>query len=185
MQDDFFARPDAPPPSLFFALMPAPGDQAVLDEATRLHATRFGRIKPVAAARRHVTLLYLGQPMDEQVPSLVAGARRGMAGLRGESFVLTLDQVAVFGRNSVVLAAARTPPGLAELERQVRQAAMLNRLLLARPPAFHPHLTLGHNDDRRGAPEDCPPVRLAFADFVLLRGVAGAPYDELGRWPLE
>ncbi len=185
MQDDFFARPSAPPPSLFFALMPAEGDQAVLDEAARLHATRFGQMRPVMAARRHVTLLYLGQPMDEQIPSLVAGAQRAMGGLQGESFVLTLDKVAVFGRNAVVLATSQTPRALAELERHVRQAAMLNRLLLAKSPAFHPHLTLGHNDDRRGTPEDCPPVRLAFGEFVLLRGVTGAPYDELGRWSLD
>jgi|GEM_PF-3332895 len=185
MQDDFFARPSTPPPSLFFALMPAQGDQAVLDEATRLHATRFGQMKPVMAAKRHVTLLYLGQPMDEQIPSLVAGAQRAMGSLRGESFVLTLDQVAVFGRNAVVLAASQTPRALAELEQRVRQAAMLNRLLLTRSPTFRPHLTLGHNDDRRAAAEDCPPVRLAFADFVLLRGVTGAPYDELGRWSLD
>jgi 2'-5' RNA ligase len=184
MQDDFFARPGMPPPSLFFGLMPAAGDQAVLDEAARVHATRFGQMKPVMAAKRHVTLLYLGQPMDEQIPSLVAGAQKAMGKVQGESFVLALDQVAVFGRNSVVLAASQTPPGLAELEVRVRQAAMLNRLLLAKSPAFHPHLTLGHNDDRRAPPEACAPVRLAFDSFVLLRGVAGAPYDELGRWSL-
>ncbi|MET1023605.1 MAG: 2'-5' RNA ligase family protein [Pseudoxanthomonas sp.] len=185
MQDDFFARPSAPPQSLFFALMPGAGDQAVLDEATRLHASRFGQMTPMMAAKRHVTLLYLGQPMDEQVPSLVAGAKRAMESLRGEPFVLTLDQVAVFGRNSVVLAASQTPPALKALEARVRQAALLNRLLLAKSPAFHPHLTLGHNDDRRAAPEACPPVRLAFDSVVLLRGVTGAPYGELGRWSLD
>ncbi|SEK93098.1 2'-5' RNA ligase [Pseudoxanthomonas sp. GM95] len=185
MQDDFFARPSAPPPSLFFALMPADGDQAVLDEAARLHGTRFGQIKPVLAAKRHVTLLYLGQPMDEQIPSVVAGAQRAMASVQGDPFVLTLDQVAVFGRNSVVLAASQTPRALAELEVRVRQAAMLNRLLLAKSPAFHPHLTLGHNDDRRAPPEDSPPVRLAFGEVVLLRGVTGAPYEVLGRWSLD
>ncbi|WDS36566.1 2'-5' RNA ligase family protein [Pseudoxanthomonas sp.] len=184
MQDDFFARPSTPPPSLFFALMPSEGDQAVLDEATRLHATRFGRMKPVLAAKRHVTLLYLGQPMDEQIPSLVAGAGRAMSAVQGDAFVLTLDQVAVFGRNSVVLVASQTPRALAGLEVHMRQAAMLNRLLLAKSPAFHPHLTLGHNDDRRAPPEDCAPVRLAFDSVVLLRGVSGAPYDELGRWSL-
>jgi 2'-5' RNA ligase len=123
--------------------------------------------------------------MDEQVPSLVAGAQRAMGALQGESFVLTLDQVAVFGRNSVVLAASQTPRALIELEARVRQAAVLNRLLLVKPPAFHPHLTLGHNDDRRAPPEACPPVRLAFDRCVLLRGVTGAPYEELGRWSLD
>ncbi len=184
MHDDLFARPDAQPLSLFFALMPSAGDQAVLDEATRLHATRFGPMKAVLAAKRHVTLLYLGEPLDEQIPSLVAGAQRAMATIQGESFVLSLDQVAVFGRHSVVLAASRTPRALAELEQRVRQAATLNRLLLARSPTFHPHLTLGHNDERRVAPVSCPPVRLAFDAVVLLRGAGGAPYQELGRWSL-
>jgi 2'-5' RNA ligase len=184
MQDDLFSRPDAQLLSLFFALMPSVSDQAALDEAARLHATRFGRMKPILAAKRHVTLLYLGQPMDEQIPSLVAAARRAMATIQGESFVLTLDQVAVFGRNSVVLAASRTPPALAELEQRVRRAALLNRLLLAKAPAFHPHLTLGHNGDRRGAPVNGPPVRLAFDTVVLLRGAGSAPYQELGRWSL-
>lgn len=184
MQDDFFARPSAPPPSLFFALVPARGDQAVLDEAARVHATRWGPMKPVMAAKRHVTLLYLGQPMDEQIPSWVTGAHKAMDTVQAESFVLTLDQVAVFGRNAVVLAASHTPRALAELEMCVRQAAVLHRLLLAKPPAFRPHLTLGHNNDRRASPEACAPVRLAFDSVVLLRGVASAPYEELGRWPL-
>ncbi|WCE03409.1 2'-5' RNA ligase family protein [Pseudoxanthomonas sp. JBR18] len=184
MQDDLFARPAAPPPSLFFALLPSEGDQAVLDEALRLHADRFGPSRPIAAAKRHVTLLYLGQPLDEQIPSLVQGAQRALETLVCDPFVLTLDQVGVFGRNALVLAASQTPPALAQLDARLREAALRQRLQRVKAPVLHPHLTLAHNDGRRAPVEACAPVRLAFDAFVLLRGGVPDAYQELGRWSL-
>ena len=56
--------------------------------------------------------------------------------------------------------------------------------MLAKSPPLHPHLTLGHNDGKRLAPEACAPVRLAFDAFVLLRGGQREAYVELGRWAL-
>ncbi|TAA08605.1 hypothetical protein EA658_18140 [Pseudoxanthomonas winnipegensis] len=184
MQDDLFARPAAPPPSLFFALLPAAGDQAPLEAALQAHAPRFEGFKPMRAAKRHVTLLYLGEPFDEQIPSLVEGAQRAVAGVQGQAFVLSLDRLAVFGRNAVVLAASQTPPALAALESALRAAATRQRIVLAKSPPLHPHLTLGHNDGKRLAPEACAPVRLAFDAFVLLRGGQREAYVELGRWAL-
>ncbi|MET0288344.1 MAG: 2'-5' RNA ligase family protein [Pseudoxanthomonas sp.] len=185
MQNDLFAMP-ARAPSVFFAVQPADGDQTVLDEALCTHAPRFGQPKPVAAAKRHVTMLFLGEPLEEQLPALLEGAQRAGQALRAQSFVLTLDQLAVFGRNSLVLAAAQTPPAAADLEAQLRRQATLHRLQLAKPPKFHPHLTLAHtHDGKRSAAEAIPPVRLSFNEVVLLRGGNPEAYEVLGRWPLS
>lgn len=185
MQHDLFAMP-AQAPSVFFALQPAQGDQTVLDEALRTYAPRFGKPTPLPVAKRHVTMLYLGQPLEEQLPALLEGAQRAGQALRAQSFVLTLDQLAVFGRNSLVLAAAQTPPAAADLEAQLRRQAALHRLQLAKPPKFHPHLTLAHtHDGRRTAAEAIAPVRLSFNEVLLLRGGSGDCYDVLGRWPLS
>jgi 2'-5' RNA ligase len=185
MQNDLFAMP-ARPPSVFFAVLPAEGDQAMLEEALRIHASRFGQPTPVKVVKRHVTMLFLGEPLEEQLPALLEGARKAGQALRAQSFVLTLDQLAVFGRNSLVLAASQTPPAAADLEAQLRRQATLHRLQLAKPPKFHPHLTLAHiQDGKRSAAETIPPVRLSFNEVVLLRGGRPEAYDVLGRWPLS
>ncbi|MFT4196666.1 MAG: 2'-5' RNA ligase family protein [Pseudoxanthomonas sp.] len=184
MQHELFATP-APGPSLFFALLPAASDRLALDAALAELRASAPKLQPMAAGKRHVTLLYLGQPADVLLAPQVEAARRAAAGVSAGSFVLNLQEVAVFGRNALVLLAPQVPPALAALEERLRRAVLGAGLA---PPRgrFQPHLTLAHVDAAvRAKARSCAPLRLAFDAFVLLRGGRRDAYEELGRWPLE
>lgn len=184
MQHELFTRP-VPGPSLFFALVPAASDRMALDAALAEVAASGPALQALAPGKRHVTLLYLGQPPDEGLAPVAAAAQRAAATVHGAPFVLTLPQTALFGRNAVVLVASQVPPALAALETSLRVAVQRAGLPLERAGRFHPHLTLAYAEGARPRPAALAPVRLAFDAFVLLRGGSREAYQELGRWPLD
>lgn len=179
---------DRPPESLFFALMPpAPVAARAHALARDLLAQSGQRREPIAAARLHVTLHYLGTysgiPQRDLDDARQAAERVAMA-----PFPVCLDRVGGFGKGREGQPCVLTGEGEGTAGIHALHAA-LNRALAGRQlksdrRAFTPHMTLFYGPAMPAAPVQ--PVRWVVDELVLLRSFVGqGRYQEEGRWPLR
>jgi len=153
---------------LFFALWPDAAARASLERLAQEASRRTGG-RPVAAARLHLTLAFLGEVDPARIPALA----RASGGVDAEAFDLSLDRLGAFARARVAWAGCERPPaGLvamqAQLERRVRDAGFATD---DRP--FAAHLTLARHVRACLPPERIVPVTWRVASFALVESVPG------------
>jgi len=165
---------------LFFALWPDTEARAALERLAREAARRTGG-RPVAAAKLHLTLVFLGEVDPARIPALARAAQ----GVAGEAFDLPLDRLGAFARARVAWAGCERPPERllamqAELEKAVRDSGFSPD---ERP--FAAHLTLARHARAPLAPEGIDPVAWRVATFALVESVPGeGTYRTLAEWAL-
>ncbi|MHB1239844.1 MAG: RNA 2',3'-cyclic phosphodiesterase [Gammaproteobacteria bacterium] len=168
---------------LFFALWPHQALAERLFQATRALVGDAGS-QAVALEDLHVTLAFLGA-VD---PQRRACCETAGAAVDAASFTLTLDRVGHWpGPQVLWLGSSRPPPALTRLVESL--TGVLGACgHVPEPRGFQPHLTLA----RRVAlwkPAPAPvPLHWRVDHLCLVaseRGVAGARYRVLRRWPLR
>ena len=124
---------------LFFALWPPTDAAEQLAEVARATATRFGG-KPIRAETIHLTLAFLGDVPEAQLPLL----RQTAHSIRAEPFVLAIDCLGVRNRNHLLWAGNASPNvALAELIELLQQAMTEAGFAVdRRNRIFTPHITL-------------------------------------------
>ncbi|HET6632440.1 MAG TPA: RNA 2',3'-cyclic phosphodiesterase [Rhodanobacteraceae bacterium] len=173
---------------LFLAVFP---DAAVAGELAALAAAQYARHglpgKPLAAARLHLTLQFLGD--FEGLPAeRVAAVKAASARVRLPAFELVLDELATFAarrrRAPLVLRPGQPCRPLQALRAQLDERLCAEGLLPPDRQPFEPHLTLGYAA-RAVAPEPVVPISWRVHEFVLVRSLLGqSRYQPLARWPL-
>ena len=167
---------------VFYALVLPPQLRPAIGEIARATARRIhGR--PVPAENLHLTLAFIGDIANSQLPTLIdVGAMQ-----HGEATTLVLDRLGGFKRAGVAWLGSSHPP--VELGRFA--AALARAVVAAGVPCderpFHPHLTIARRC--RGSPDEQPigPHSWAIDGFALLQsetGREGARYRTLSKWPL-
>jgi len=195
-------EPDADPPvrgraagpltdRLFFALRPEGAAlarcSALAADLSRSHGLR-GR--PLAPARMHVTLAFLGDHAGLP-PALLDEARRAGAAAAAAvpPFQVAFDRVDSFGRagrRPLVLLGAHEEgreDGLSALRRALR-AGLADQPRRRDVEPFRPHLTLLY-DERAVAEPLAEPIAWRVAGFELVHSTIGRQRHEvLARWAL-
>ena len=169
-----------PTSRLFFALWPDEITRAALDHiAADLHARWGGR--RMYRETLHMTLAFLGETPLSRLDAL----RELAASISGEAFTLMLDRTGCWRQNRVGwLGLTATPPALAQLVADLRQALQADRFAFD-DKRFLPHVTLLRNA-QCGSLQACQAVMWRAQDFVLLASRRQQPgYDVLGTWPLS
>lgn len=175
----------------FFGLWPSPelaGQLAALAESA---AGQFGG-RPTRLDTIHLTLAFLGDIPEAQLPTLCDVARRVVF----RPFELTLDQVGFWPRQRLLWAGAHASlPALGDLVADLREA-----LIEASFPAhdhertFIPHVTLVRKIPANSADQiahQLPPIaplRWTCHEFVLVRSqlaVTGSRYQTVAGFPAE
>jgi RNA 2',3'-cyclic 3'-phosphodiesterase len=171
---------------LFFALWPAPDLAEQLAGIARAAAGRFGG-KPTRQESIHLTLAFLGELPEAQLPQLLAAAWT----VRGQPFVLHLDRFGHWPRKQLLWAGEASPnAALGELVGDLQNALGTAGFALAgRYPVFAPHVTLV-----RAIPETrelaAPFATIAWpcSSFVLIRSQRsdeGSSYQVVAEFPLR
>ncbi|SHE34765.1 2'-5' RNA ligase [Ruegeria intermedia] len=140
--------------------------------------------RPVAAENLHVTLVFLGNPPEEQLADLHFELER----VRHPAFCIRFNGLGMFG-NTIHLAVAKNP-SLQELQTKTLQAARGVGIDVPRR-RFRPHITIlrGANPALftgfSGFSPDAPDMRVdRFALFSSNLTPQGARYDRLADYPL-
>lgn len=151
---------------LFFALWPGPDAAARLAEVAAQLAARAGG-KPVAPARIHLTLAFLGE--------VAAPQREGLLDIepRGDRFRLTLDHVGSFRDARVAWAGASAPPPALLALQSWLAGELAARGCVLEKRAFAPHVTLVRKIGKAvpGAPME--PVAWEARELALVCSEAG------------
>ena len=184
-----FDTPLEPPPEppaalrLFFALWPG----RTLRQRIAEHQM-FWQLappaRPAAAAKLHLTVLFMDRVPADQVTTLLEVGER--VARNWADFALTLDRAAVWRHGGIAHLAPSQPPAellslRAALAEQVGQ-----RGLPFDARAFAPHVTLARRAQASLPPITFPPLHWKVRGFALVHSVLGTGrYDVLGRWPVE
>jgi 2'-5' RNA ligase len=165
---------------LFFALWPdepAAAKLAVLSQ--ELAALTGGR--PVAAAKIHLTLAFLGDLED----SAFDPARRAVEGSSHPPFEVALDQVGSFKGARVAWAGCREPSrGLVDLQSDLDARLRRAGFALDERP-YTPHVTLARKATRAIGRKEADPIRWQATEFALVRSEPGkGSYSTLAVWRL-
>lgn len=169
---------------VFFALWPAPTEQAALAAwQPQLHQLCNGRI--MRADTLHATLVFVGDVVQHDLAALQLAARE----VDGAAFELIFDRVHYWSHNRIVYAAPDTVPhALMELVGRLEQCLVEHRLRFDRRP-YCPHVTLLRHAEWSDVPLPAMhEVVWRCPGFVLLQSVrdnAGPYYRELARFPLS
>ena len=166
---------------LFFALWPDRGVRAQLAERAGLLQIDTGR--PVPAENYHITLVFLGNVQEQDIPGLVDAAGR----LRISRFPLQIDRCGWWKRAKVAwLAPASTPAPLLGLVEQVNRFS-INAGLSIDQRDYTPHLTIARKVTRPVRAMPFEPVYWDAGKFCLAESVTrekGAKYRVMQSWPL-
>lgn len=172
--------PDTPFLRLFFALWPAPAEQAALAHWQQgLQAACGGRaMRPDTL---HLTLAFLGAVERPHLPAL----QQAMGELEVPLFRLCFDTVRHWPHNRIVYAAPSSPPpALAVLASSLAERLDRARFTFDRRP-FQPHVTLLRNARcAEGLPALPAPVCWTVRDFALVHSMSdahGVRYEVLAR----
>lgn len=187
-QADLFGAAE-PRHSLFFALLPdAAEKQAMARAGDELRSAHGLSGKPIAAARYHLTLVFLGESAEPR-PDMIEAACRVAIGLRVPAFECVLDACASFhggNRSPCVLLASDEMSPVRAFQRQLRDALLAAGLKEPASRPFVPHVTLGYYRQQIESVQAIRPIRWPVRDFALLQGVHGQPqYVCMGRWSLR
>ena len=174
-------------PRLFFALWPdGPTRNAIDAQRAAIAHDYAGRA--TRPDTLHLTLLFLGNMPDLEVPTLLACGDR----IRAGSFTITLDARCHFEAAKVAwLGATDPPPALDALYRALRDEVMAAGFGgvddgFASP--FAPHVTIARHCTLFPQPRAVAPITWLAQDFVLIdsRSTPGGPvYRVLRHWPLQ
>jgi 2'-5' RNA ligase len=165
---------------LFFAAWPDASARAAL--ATLAHDLALvAEGKPVDAAKLHLTLVFLGEVLDERVGALYPVAQA----LRAARLRLVLDRVGSFRRSRVAWAGIADPPA-ALMQLQVMLETGLRAAGFAfdeRP--FHPHVTLTRKAHKSVPVAAIDAIAYPCDAVALVRSDLGkGTYTTLESWPL-
>ena len=166
---------------LFFALWPDAAAAEKLAALSRELAALTGG-RPVAAAKIHLTLAFLGDLED----SALEPARRAVEGFGHPPLEVVLDQVGSFKGARVAWAGCEVPSReLVELqsglESRLRQAGFAFE---ERP--YTPHVTLARKVSRAIGRKAAGPIRWQARSFALVRSELGrGSYATLEEWVLR
>lgn len=175
---------------LFFALdVPDSGRADVRAAADRALAAA-PHARPVAPARYHLTLHFLGSFATPQV-DLVRRASVAAACVVAPPFELVINRAGGFPRARVWwLGCETTPPGLDALHAALGNALADAGISSHRHESFTPHLTIARGATSAPRALQISPIAWRVQSFVLLGSASGDPhaargYEELGRWALD
>lgn len=176
---------------VFFGLWPSPELAGQLAAYADAAAKQFGG-RPTRLDTIHLTLAFLGDVPETQLPALCDVARR----VAFRSFELSLDQVGFWPRQRLLWAGCRESlPALGDLVADLREA-----LVQAGLPAhdhertFIPHVTLVRKIPTSSAGDiayrlqPVAPLRWPCHEFVLVRSqlaVTGSRYQTVAGFPAE
>jgi len=173
---------------LFFALWPPTEVAEQLCAIARSAAKRFGG-KPTRQETIHLTLAFMGDVPEEQLPRLIQGAQT----LRAAPFELGLDGLGYWQHNHLLwVGSSSTCMALVELNEKLQMALIESGFALAgRERIFTPHITL-----IRKLPETDVPLPLPAIDtinwpcsgFSLVRSQlsdAGSSYQNISSFSLS
>lgn len=159
---------------LFTALWPS----AAVREALVAERARWvwpAGARPVAPAKLHLTLHFLGSQPVERIPALRAALAGPLA-----PFTLTLEHAEVWPNGVALLAPAQPPALLAELH--AAQADALRALgLSVEHRRYRPHLTLARDARGAVAPETFAPIEWPVDAVVLVQSLPDGRYQPLAR----
>jgi 2'-5' RNA ligase len=165
---------------LFFALWPDAGASERLAELARGVATEFGG-KPVAAARIHLTLAFLGEVDEQRMPAVTEAA----SSVHCAPFPVRLDVRGSFAGARVAWAGMSDAEPSALLHLQGALAAALESSgFVLEERAFAPHATLARRVARAVPRESIDAVGWEAREFTLVRTVAGR-YERLRDFPVS
>jgi 2'-5' RNA ligase len=165
---------------LFFALWPPDAARAALARHAVDVAERCGG-RPVAAAKIHLTLAFLGELAPERAAAASAAADR----VTGEAFVATFDRLGAFSRAGVAWVAPSRPPAQLEALAAALAARLRESGFALEERAFAAHVTLARRIRRK--PEGALPEPLAWEAnaFALVESdLRTGSYVTRGRWVL-
>jgi 2'-5' RNA ligase len=165
---------------LFFALWPDEPAAARLAALSRELATLSGG-RPVAVAKIHLTLAFLGDVED----SALEPARRAVEGSRHPPFEVALDQVGSFKGARVAWAGCAEPSrGLVDLQSELDSRLRRAGFALDERP-YTPHVTLARKVTRAMGRTPTEPIRWRARSFALVRSELGrGSYATLEEWAL-
>ena len=166
---------------LFFALDPP----AALRERVAAHASTWRwneRVRPVAAHKLHLTVLFLPRVAPAKVPALLSlGAAAASA---HPGCLLWLDRAAVWPGGIAHLAPSTIPAQLQALHETLLRGAR-SAAVACDARAWHPHLTLARRAEPEQKPAAFEPLRWQVRSLSLQRSVLGSGrYETLGCWQL-
>ena len=165
---------------LFFALWPdAAAAEKLAALSQELAALTGGR--PVAAAKIHLTLAFLGDLED----SALDPARRAVEGLSHPPLEVVLDQVGSFKGARVAWAGCREPSrGLVDLQSDLETRLRTAGFALDERP-YTPHVTLARKATRAIGRRAAGPIHWQAKEFALVRSERGkGSYTTLASWKL-
>jgi RNA 2',3'-cyclic 3'-phosphodiesterase len=164
---------------VFFALWPeAELAHRIWREGHELQRRLGGRLTSEASV--HMTLLFLGDVLEEHLQRLAASASVPFT-----PFAMTVDTAGCWSHNGVAwLAPSITPPALSPLVSKLTQAIGIAGFDVERQP-FAPHITVVRKV--KCATLDHAILRLEWqvAEYVLVRSARnmdGSIYSVIGRW---
>lgn len=170
---------------LFFALWPPESVAQALagqaDELAKRHGGRLTRRETI-----HLTLAFLGDVGEEQLPAVLETARAVVAA----PFELTLDRLGFWRHNRLIWAGcASAPPELQTLVNGLREGLLAALLPCDASQAFVPHVTLVRKvGDSRPVLPCLEPLGWPCERFSLVRSqldVLGAGYETVAEFPLS
>jgi len=163
----------------FFALWPeAELAHRMWREGQELQRRFGGRLMSEASV--HMTLLFLGDVLEEQLQSLAASASVPFT-----PFAMTVDTAGCWCHNGVAwLAPSITPPALSQLVSELTQAMGIAGFDAERRP-FAPHITVVRKAKCAALDRAVPKLEWRVAEYVLVRSARnmdGSVYSVIGRW---
>lgn len=168
---------------MFFALWPDRTALAILDQAARDAAQRFGG-RPTQPKTLHLTLAFIGDVALDRLPALHEAAGH----VAWQPFAFTLDRLGFWGHNRILWAGSgRNEPALAGLVRSlVGELQGVGAKVDGGSRPFVPHVTLVRKvrENPMELPS-LPAVRWECREFALVRSrltAAGSGYETIGRW---
>lgn len=172
---------------LFFALWPTKETAERLIEIARAAAEQFGG-KPTRQETIHLTLAFLGEVPDEQLPLLIQSA----TGVHAASFELEIDRLAYWRHNHLLWAGTTLPcAALSELALQLQTAlAEAGFATDGGKRSFSPHLSLVRKVPDISASLQLPtiePLRWHCSSFALVRSRlsdTGPHYESIADFQL-
>ena len=168
-------------PRHFFAIWPDATAAQALEALGRELAERCGG-KPVAIAKIHLTLAFLGEIATERVDAAAAAGAR----MRTAPFDLAFDTVGWFRAARVAWAGSSRPtPRLLEFQDRLDESLRaLGFALDSRP--YTPHLTLARRANRPVAPAPIVPIEWRASELRLMRSETGTGrYATVASWGFD
>lgn len=164
---------------LFIGIPIPPDSASILAGAAARLPLIYRRTAP---ADLHITLAFLGQVSDEQLPCIYAQLEQ----VKQPPLTINLTGVGTFP--GVAFAAVDPAPALLALAAEIVQRMATCGFPSEQRP-YHPHLTLARSRDRKPKLDDLhlPPLSFAADAFTLYSSRAGDPgarYEHLRRYTL-